>query len=615
MNVSRNVSVGNQSTVFGKPLGYLVSLSYGDSYSRRTDQQYAYTARLDESQGIFVEPYEDYVVDRSSRSVNWCGLLDLNTKRSPMHKVSLKTMYNRGADDDVRITQGYGGDGELFRNYRLSWTERSILTTQLKGSHEFTTLLKSRFEWSGAVSKASYDQPDRRDVAYIFNDDEDINTWEFWGSTTSGYRRFAEMDDDVLEAQLDWSVPLVLQGDRSSKLKFGGLARTMDRTFPTRKFQMRFERDPGTEAMELTLPPEVIYSPESIDKYFVLAEVTSTLDSYDATMDVMAGYAMADMQLWKKWRAVGGVRVEQTDQQFQTYPYPGSASAETASGGPKHTDVLPSLNLTYKLNDEVNLRAAGSMTIANPDYAEIVPTEDNDYFDGGAKVGNPDIKHTRILNGDLRAEFYPTPGENLSFGIFVKQIKDPIEHILVPNGASVILRPDNLVDATNLGAEFEFRKSMTFLVDRVADWMQFFSLIGNVTFVSSDVKLKDPAYSVLNPQSALTSSSRPMMGQSDYILNAALAFDQPIWGTNARVLFNTFGERISRVGGYGIPDTYEQPFTRVDVAFNQRLSTNWTVKVLGSNLLNPEVKFRTGDEPLLAYKTGRTFSAGISYSL
>ena len=613
LNASRNVAIGNQSTILGKPLGYLLSLTYANSYSRRDDRQFAYTARTDSIEGTVIVPYEDYNVNHSTRSVNWGGILDLNTKLSPLHKLSLKSMYNRGADDEVRITEGYGGDGELFRNYRLSWTERSLLTSQLKGSHELTSVLNSRLEWTGSLSKATYDQPDRRDVAYIFDDAE--NAWLFWASTTSGYRRFAEMDDDVLEGQLDWTFPLPFVKQESSKLKFGGLARQMDRQFPTRKFQMSYDREAGTEAMDFALPPEVIYSPESIEKYFALSEITSTLDSYEATMDVTAGYAMADVLFAKRWRAIGGVRVEKTDQYFRTFPYPGSAAQAYDDGGPKHTDWLPSLNLTYKVNDQVNLRAAASKTIANPDYAEIVPTEDNDYFEGGAKRGNPDLKYTRITNGDLRAEYYPSPGENLSVGVFIKQIKDPIEHILVPNGASVILRPDNLVDATNIGGEIEFRKGLGFLPGSVSDWSQYFSVIGNLTLVSSEVELDGEPYSVENPQSALTSAKRPMMGQSDYVINATLAFDQPVWGSSVRLLFNTFGERISRVGGYGIPDTYEQPFSKLDLSYNQRLSAYWSVKFQAINILNPEVKYLTGQEPLTSYKLGRTIAAGITYSI
>ena len=487
LNASRNLSVGNQATVLGKPLGYLLSMAYEDAYTRRDEQQFAYSAR-DSAGTTLIVPYEDFSIDRSTRSVSWGGILDLNMKLSPIHKLSLKTLYTRGSDDEVRITQGFDGEQRYLRNYRLSWTERSLLTSQLKGSHELAPIMNSRFEWTASLSQASYDQPDRRDVAYLYDDAQ--NAWQLWTSTTSGYRRFAKMDDDVIEGQADWTIPLKLLGDPSSKLKAGTLVRHMDRQFPTRKFQIRYERETGTEAMNSTLPPEVIYAPESIDQYFVLAEISTTLDSYEANMNVAAGYLMTDLLLGRKWRAVGGVRVESTDQHFRTFPYPGSTADDQLEGGPKHTDVLPSLNLTYKLSDRVNLRAAGSMTIANPDYAEIVPTQDDDYFEGGSKEGNPNIKHTRILNGDLRAELYPAPGENLSAGLFVKQLKDPIEHVLIPSGANVVLRPENLVDATNIGGELEFRKSLEFLRERVGNWSQYFSVIGNLTLISSEVKLQ-----------------------------------------------------------------------------------------------------------------------------
>jgi outer membrane receptor protein involved in Fe transport len=103
------------------------------------------------------------------------------------------------------------------------------------------------------------------------------------------------------------------------------------------------------------------------------------------------------------------------------------------------------------------------------------------------------------------------------------------------------------------------------------------------------------------------------MGQSNYVINGTLAFDQPSWGTNARLLYNTFGKRISRVGGSGIPDTYEQPFSKVDFSVNQKLSKFWGIKLQATNLLNSDVEYTTGDQPFLKYKLGRSYALGLSY--
>ncbi|MBL0061121.1 MAG: hypothetical protein IPP40_06445 [bacterium] len=162
------------------------------------------------------------------------------------------------------------------------------------------------------------------------------------------------------------------------------------------------------------------------------------------------------------------------------------------------------------------------------------------------------------------AELYPSIGENVSVDCSTT-IKDPIEWIYASGsatGSTTSLYPDNLVDANNLGVEFEFRKSLEFAATRVGAWTRFFSIQGNLTLVSSTVDLNQPAYDPANIGGHPDQHRSRSMGQSDYV-NTTLAFDQPLWGTNMRLLFNTFGERISQVGGYGNPDTYEQPFDRL----------------------------------------------------
>lgn len=614
-NGSRSFSLGNQIPVAGKPLGYLLSFSHSGSYSRRTERQYGYTAASDTAAGTTeLLQYQDLSVDRSAKSVNWGGILDLNYRLSDRHKIGLKSLYTRSADDEARIIDGVTKEDRLYRNYRLTWTDRSVSQSQLRAAHELPRLLDSRLEWSAVYSRATYNQPDRRDLHFTRVQADE--PWQWLLNSDNGFRRFGEMDDDVYEVTLDWSMPMKPFGAKSSRLKLGGLYRTMDRKFDTRKFYNEFVNNPDRPLPDLSLPPELLLSDNYIDTFFVLKEITRTLDSYEADMTVGAGYMMTDLSLHRDWRMVGGIRIENTNQHFETYPYPGSVTEEFAEGGPKHTDIMPSVSVTYKVNENLNLRAAGSMTIANPDYAELVPTEDDDYFEGATKYGNPDLKHTKIFNADLRAEHYPTPGENVSLGLFYKSLQDPIEMVLIPSGATERLQPQNLVDAYNIGAEFEFRKSLAMLSSRVGDWASYFSVIGNLTLISSNVVLKDDPYDPRDGTTGLlTNDERPLMGQSEYVINTAIAFEHPGWGNSARLLFNTFGKRISQVGGYGLPDTYEQPFDKIDIACSQRLGIRWTAKFQATNLLNSEVKYQTGDKPFTSYKVGRTFSLGLSYTI
>ncbi|MBK8128184.1 MAG: carboxypeptidase-like regulatory domain-containing protein [bacterium] len=610
LNGSRSIAFGKQSQLFGRPFGYLATLTQSTSYSSRDEQEFVYNFLDDGS----VETTDSVYIRKSTRTGALGGIVDLNYKASPNHKFSVKTMYTGSGDDEVKQFSGILENNFLVRATRLSWTERSLLTFQPKGEHQLSALRNSRLDWGVSFSKGTYSQPDRRDVYYAdFGD----GRYSYLNSNSSGFRRFAEMKDNAIEGTVDVTMPLRGKDDQS-KIKFGGLIRDLDREFPTRKFYFGSSDTIGAAALDRTLPAEVLFSPENILAHWTLQELLINLDSYNAESKVAAGYAMGDLMLNRKWRAVFGARIEAADQHFKTNALPGDEGSYV-EGGPQHTDVLPSLNVTYLHNDKTSFRFAVSKTVANPDYAELVPTTDSDYYEGTEKIGNPEVDYTKILNVDLRAELYPSIGENVSVGLFYKQIKDPIEWIYASGsatGSTTSLYPDNLVDASNLGVEFEFRKSLGFAADRVGSWARYFSVQGNLTLVSSTVDLNQPAYDPANVGAGiLTSTDRSLMGQSDYVVNTTLAFDHVGWGTNVRLLFNTFGERISQVGGYGNPDTFEQPFERLDFAVNQSLGGHWSAKLQAKNLLDSKVEFLTGGKVQNSYKVGQSYSFGVSYTI
>ncbi|MCC6477488.1 TonB-dependent receptor [bacterium] len=614
---SRSVAVGNQIALGGRPFGFLATVTQSNSYSSKVEtyQEYDYVTLPDGS--VFAEPAQSYETHSYSKSGAIGGILDLNYKPSVNHKFSVKSMYTRSGDDDVKDYTGVRGDGDYVRGTRLTWTERSLATLQPKGEHHFSGLRNSKLEWGLSVSKGSYDQPDRRDF-YQFRRSE-TEPWIYNFNNDNGIRRFAKSRDDMLEGSADWTMPLRRKDDQS-KLKFGGMFRTLDRDFPTRKMQFANMNEIGAPELDTSLPPEVLFTPENIDQHWEARELSVNLDSYTADMKVGAGYLMTDLLLTTKWRAVVGARVESTDQKFETAPFPGSSDSSYATGGPSHTDLLPSLNLTYSMNDKTNFRFAITRTIANPDYLELVPTEDRDYNSGTVKVGNPYLDYSKIINADLRAELYPSIGEAASLGFFYKQISDPIEWVYtsesVSGGNQTVRKPFNLGDATLLGIELEFRKSFEFASSKLGDWTRFFSLQGNLTLVSSDVNLNVGIWDPQNPaETGLTSEDRPLMGQSEYVVNTTLAFDHLLWGTNARLLFNTFGKRISELGAGGRSDTYEQPFERVDFVVNQSLGGHWAAKLQAKNLLDSEVRFTLDEQTLNRYKLGRTYSFGVTYSI
>src|SRR5699024_11044949 len=79
---------------------------------------------------------------------------------------------------------------------------------------------------------------------------------------------------------------------------------------------------------------------------------------------------------------------------------------------------------------------------------------------------------------------------------------------------------------------------------------------------------------------------RAMFGQSPYIINALLSYDNLESGINANVNFNVQGSRLSVVSTGGIPNVYEKPRPTLDFNLKKGVGNRWAVKLAASNLLD-----------------------------
>ena len=147
----------------------------------------------------------------------------------------------------------------------------------------------------------------------------------------------------------------------------------------------------------------------------------------------------------------------------------------------------------------------------------------------------------------------------------------------------------------------------------VGDWLvedNFFTdrrvfVIGNFTYSKSSIEIS-PAQAGI-----LTSLSRPLEGQSEYLANLQVGFEKT--GERMAFLFNYAGERISDVGSFGVPDVIEKPPVEIDFVaakafdvFGGQLEFSFKAR----NLLNSEFKRTQGGQTYENYPIGRTFSLG-----
>jgi outer membrane receptor protein involved in Fe transport len=233
----------------------------------------------------------------------------------------------------------------------------------------------------------------------------------------------------------------------------------------------------------------------------------------------------------------------------------------------------------------------------------MAPYEYQDFVGGRTELGNPKLKRTQIDNYDARWEVFPRPGELIAVSAFYKEFHAPIEQI-VQLAAEVRITYQNAASAKNYGAEVEARKSLGFIRPDLKKW----SLNANFTLVRSRVDIGETI-------GVQTSSRRPLQGQSPYLVNAMLAYDDPDRGASVSLLYNVFGRRISEVGELGSPDVYEMPRHKMDFTYKQYLNPRFNVKLAAKNLLDPDTLYRQGPEVYHRYKSGRSFSIGLGYSL
>ena len=613
-NQSYKFSIGNSSQLVGKDFGYLGIISYSNGHSHRPEEeQNAFRLGLDD-----LTPVTAYLVERSTNDVSWGGVLNTSMRFSPRHKVSLRTLYSHTAEDETRTWEGFNADRDTdMRSSRLLYVEHGLLSSQLAGDHEFdftsenfngdseseaaeeNDINEPEFQpvptlsWRLTFSRAVRNEPDTREVIY----EKRRNDWLFRDITQSGSRFFFDLTDDEISGRLDWSMPILTTG----LFKVGGMWRDRDRTFDAHRF--RFLPSDNIELfLDRTAPPEKLFTAEHIaPDLFELRESTRATDNYLAAHSVWAGYGMIDLQLSKKLRVTTGARLEASDQNVTTFD-PFTAEQEPIEANLYTTDILPSLNLTYRLTERMNLRLAASRTVTRPDLRELAPFEFTDFVGGRTVLGNPELERTKIDNYDIRWEVFPELGGVVAISGFYKKFHKPIEQIIQP-AAEVRITYENAEAANNFGLELEVRQNLSLL----ASSLRHLSVNTNVALISSKVELPDVGIQ--------TSSERALQGQSPYVVNVSLGYDNPDLEITAAVAYHVFGKRIAEVGNHGSPDVFELPRSQLDVTFGRQLLPFLRLSLSAKNLLNPDVTLEQGSETYVRYRTGRTISFSLSYNL
>jgi hypothetical protein len=617
MNTKASLTVGNQVELFNRKLGFVVSASHSHTASGYNDGEigrYSYS-------GTVLTPDVLFNDVKGTEEVSVGLLSTVNYKLATNHEIGATGMYSRNAESQARFQVGtwpkeFGNEaGLLFVNNALKYSERDLYSGQVRGKHFLPFLAKSTLEWSGSLSSTNQNEPDTRFFAYTQRTDEEGNIG--YSASSSGFsdpsRYFRDLTENASSFQADLSIPFDSWTGKGGVLKLGTSNQLSDRSFSERIFVYSIGV-PYTGQSESFFGPEslgIINFDESRNQYAfgnTIRDGSKTRNNYTGDLTISGSYAMVELPLASWARIIGGVRLESTDLTVV------SQDSTVQQGLINERDVLPSVNMVFPVSKTMNIRAAFTKTLARPTFREIAPFSSFDFILGNYRIGNPDLELTRITNYDLRWEWFRKAGEIVAFSVFYKDMQDAIEEVII-GGTNGQLQYQNVNQATILGAEIELRSTLDAIP---VNFFKHLSLGLNTSFIKSNVDIAETELAVRRAIDPNASSRRDLQGQSPFIVNTDLTYENTEKQFTGGMYFNVFGQRLSSVSLGGTPDVFERPSPQLDMTFSKGFSRGWSAKLSVKNVLDSAFeqtyRFEGNDYTYYSYNKGRSFSLGFSYS-
>jgi outer membrane receptor protein involved in Fe transport len=318
-----------------------------------------------------------------------------------------------------------------------------------------------------------------------------------------------------------------------------------------------------------------------------LSEITNNTDKYDGFSNILSTYVVTN---GKKNRVSYSYGLRNENQNFMVKT--SDFSGQKVNVVKNYIDLLPSANFKYELNEKDNLRISLSQTVTRPEFREVSNFAFYDFVRNAQVVGNPNLVKGKINNVDFRYERYFSNEENLSTTLFYKNFNNPIEQV-VANGSSpsnLILTYSNPQSANSYGIEMEFRKKLN----------------KNFLFYSN--------LSLINSQVLGETESRPLQGQSPYIINTGVFYNLNKFSVS--LFYNKIGERISAVGFNGYSDIYENGRDLVDATV-QFKTKKMEFKLSLTDLLSQQTVFyqKLPSRNLINTINEKTISLSLNYKL
>ncbi|MDH6308750.1 TonB-dependent receptor [Dysgonomonas sp. PFB1-18] len=565
--------------------GVIAALNYSYTSKTYTDMENSRYGVYDSDNDkpYFTYKYTDNQYNNDARVGAMANLIYMPNDR---HRFEFRNMLNQVGRDRYTDREGYQNTSGFYGQRKAEYIYSSRLTysTQLAGKHTITD--KDNLDWVAGFSYANKNQPDRRIINWEQNGYAgDAHYMEYQVDQNDITRDFNKLNEYNYSLTANYVRDFSFDNGFKPSVKVGAYTEYRDRDYNTRYFKYRWipENLPDDFSYRDVVSQILIPENYASDKLFVYDD-TDRLNDYSGTNTLIAGYLGFNIPL-NKFNIYAGARIENNKMSLKSYTTIKGDKSKTTDYD--YTDIFPSINASYNITKDQLVRLAYGRSTNRQEFREVSPSSYYDFDLFSFVSGNPDLKPAYANNFDLRYEFYPSSAEVVSFALFYKRFSNPIEWTYLDGGGTYIYTFRNANTADNYGVELDVKKNLEFV------GLKDLSLTFNGALIKSEVKFIE---------NTGANHDRPMQGQSPFLVNTGLFYQNDKLGLTSSLLYNIIGKRIVGIGRVSssegstinndIPDMYEMPRNVVDFMVTKKFGPHFELNAGIKDILAQKVKYK-----------------------
>lgn len=596
LEVSKNFTLGKEHE-----FSVLANYGYKSSAESREYTEYDY---LISSSGVLdPDPDNNATNNLSKISIQHGGMVNLAYKYRDFETKYTKLYVLNTLDQTRDILGTFGENNSAEQQNYLEWQERELSIDQINSALDYHLLLDNRVEFGIESAAASEYVPN--DVFYYYKQLTPTTPYVFAKYQSELTFSNRNTQDDVLSAYVKNKTTTPLLSDEDF-IEVGASLEEKERIGRVNTLRIQSKIN-DTEFAANEIDEILSYEDPTKLKYNLTSRPK---DNYDASLKRSAFFVNSTISPVEELFVTFGARKESLRQEAQQFDIEDNIVISN-SNVLEFDKLLPSASIKYAINEHHQVKLAYGETFVYPDFREFIDSEFI-HPEFVAKIaGNPDLVETDVKSYDLQYGYYFDDIDNITFSLFYKDLKNPIEDVRTFTTSTLDrFSFENSAAAKLSGIELSWYKNLGFISEKLENII--FS--GNYTTIQSEVTLTP------EQKEKYVTQERGLQGLSPEVINLSLTYQNDDRSIN--LSYNKMAERLMRVAlknGTVILglDEYEVPpelldFTWIEKFKSEMIDSDMSLVIKIKNLLDSETLWQQEGQTTLRYKTGQTYSVGVS---